>query len=652
MTANESVYRPLSDDVTLRAIVEGVESETGERFFFSLVKHLASAFGSQYAFVSELLSDGLHFRTRAAWGRGKLMENFEIPLTGTPCEPVLRGNCTYHPEKLCKLFPTNPPFLSKWGVESYCGVPLVDSYGAVTGHLAILCEEPMLDGPRGLAVMRIFAARAQAEIERLRAENALRVSEERLDRVLQSTFDAIVTFDANRKVVLFNHSAESVFRCAAADTIGRALDPFLCDNLREVVNKAISPNSCLERRRHSWAFDGVTARRAGGDEFPIEATISQVETESGTLFTLILRDIEERLRAEKEVRELSLEKDYLLEEIKEEHNFEEIVGKSRALVDVVEKVKLVANTDSTVLITGESGTGKELVARAIHADSRRRNRALVKVNCAGLPTTLIDDELFGHEKGAFTGASERRVGRFELAHGGTIFLDEIGDMPPEVQVKMLRVLQERVFERLGASNPIKVDARVIAATNRDLVRAISEGAFRQDLYYRLNVFPVHVPPLRERREDIPPLVRYFVRRFAARIGRRITRIPKGNMERLLRYAWPGNIRELENVIERSVILSRGSELEIGAGALPESAEAVAGQGPSVRDARKESQSEVRLPVDSLEEMERRHILDALKQKHWRIEGPCGAAEMLKLKPSTLRSRMSKLGIRRSTLAAS
>ena len=275
------------------------------------MKHLASAFGSQYAFVSELLSDGLHFRTRAAWGRGKLIENFEIPLTGTPCEPVLRGNCTYHGENLCKLFPTNPPFLSKWGVESYCGVPLLDSSGAVTGHLAILSEEPMKDGPRGLAVMRIFAARAQAEIERLRAESALRVSEERLNRVLQSTLDAIVTFDANRNVVLFNHSAESTFRCSAADAIGRALDPFLCNKLREVIHKAISPSSDLESRLCSWTFDGVTARRAGGEEFAIEATISQVETESGKLFTLILRDVDERLRAEKAVRELSLENNYL-----------------------------------------------------------------------------------------------------------------------------------------------------------------------------------------------------------------------------------------------------------------------------------------------------------------------------------------------------
>ncbi len=651
VAAKESAYRSLSDDAALRAIVEGVECETGERFFSSLVEQLASAFSCQYAFVSELLNDRLHVRTRAIWGRGSLMKNFEIPLTGTPCEPVLNGKFMHHAEGLRKLFPTNPPFLRGWGVESYCGVPLLDSSGVVVGHLAILSEEPMWDGPRALAIMRIFAARARAEIERLKTENELRVSEERLARVLQSTPDAIITFDANRCIVLFNHSAESIFGCSAADAIGRRLDPFLCHKLRELIDEAIVPNGELEARPFLWAFDGVTARRADGDEFAIEATISQVETQTGRLFTLILRDIEERLRAERKVRELSLQKDYLLEEIKEEHNFEQIVGHSRSLIDMIDQVKLVANTDSSVLILGESGTGKELIARAVHANSGRRNRALVKVNCAGLPTGLIDSELFGHEKGAFTGAGERRIGRFELAQGGTIFLDEIGDVPAEVQVKLLRVLQEHEFERLGGSKPIKADVRVIAATNRDLIGAVSEGAFRKDLYYRLNVFPLHVPPLRERREDIPSLVQYFVRRFTTKIGRRITRVQGDTMERLVRYGWPGNVRELENIIERAVILSLGSELEIGSGFLPESPAEVTRQSPAMRDSGGVVRSEVRTAVRRLEEIERGQILEALKQTSWRIEGPSGAAEILKLKPSTLRSRMQKLGIRRSTQVA-
>jgi formate hydrogenlyase transcriptional activator len=341
---------------------------------------------------------------------------------------------------------------------------------------------------------------------------------------------------------------------------------------------------------------------------------------------------------------------YLIEEIKETHNFEEIVGQSRALAEVIEKVKLVASTDSSVLILGETGTGKELVARAVHSNSERRNRPLVKVNCAALPVGLIESELFGHEKGAFTGAIDRRIGRFELAHGGTIFLDEIGDMPPDLQVKLLRVLQEHEFERVGGSNLIKVDVRVIAATNRDLFRSASEGTFRQDLYYRLNVFPIQLPPLRERREDIPPLVHYFVRRFSLKIGRKITRIQRDTMERMMNYSWPGNVRELENVIERAVILSPGIELEVAPGVLPEIAAVASAQAAAPRPA-PEEKSPAPSP-QSIDQVERNHILEVLMRTNWRIEGSDGAAALLNLNPSTLRSRMKKLGVQRSTQAVS
>jgi formate hydrogenlyase transcriptional activator len=341
---------------------------------------------------------------------------------------------------------------------------------------------------------------------------------------------------------------------------------------------------------------------------------------------------------------------YLIEEIKETHNFEEIVGQSRALAEVIEKVKLVASTDSSVLILGETGTGKELVARAVHSNSERRNRPLVKVNCAALPVGLIESELFGHEKGAFTGAIDRRIGRFELAHGGTIFLDEIGDMPPDLQVKLLRVLQEHEFERVGGSNLIKVDVRVIAATNRDLFRSASEGTFRQDLYYRLNVFPIQLPPLRERREDIPPLVHYFVRRFSLKIGRKITRIQRDTMERMMNYSWPGNVRELENVIERAVILSPGIELEVAPGVLPEIAAVASAQAAAPRPA-PEEKSPAPSPQSS-DQVERNHILEVLMRTNWRIEGSDGAAALLNLNPSTLRSRMKKLGVQRSTQAVS
>ncbi len=319
---------------------------------------------------------------------------------------------------------------------------------------------------------------------------------------------------------------------------------------------------------------------------------------------------------------------YLQEEIKTDYNFEEIIGGSRALKKVLKAVEMVATTDTTVLLLGETGTGKELVARAIHHLSPRQHRTLVKVNCAALPTGLIESELFGHEKGAFTGALSRKIGRFELADGGTIFLDEIGDLPLELQPKLLRVLQEGEFERVGGSPTIKVDVRVIAATNRDLEKAVQEGRFRPDLYYRLNVFPIRLPPLRERQEDIPLLVRYFVQKYGTKLGKRIETIPQPTMEALKAYPWPGNIRELENVIERAVILSRGSQLELGEW-LPKPG--VSPQGTW---------------IPTLEELEREHILHVLELTGWRVSGEKGAAKLLGLKPTTLEARMKKLGITR------
>ncbi len=325
---------------------------------------------------------------------------------------------------------------------------------------------------------------------------------------------------------------------------------------------------------------------------------------------------------------LEQENVYLQEEIRTEHNFEEVVGQGAAMKKVLKAVEMVAPTDVSVLILGETGTGKELVARAIHSHGLRSDKPLVKVNCATLPAGLIESELFGHEKGAFTGALNRKVGRFELAHGGTIFLDEIGDLPLELQVKLLRVLQEGEFERLGGTETLRADVRVIAATNRDIERAAQEGRFRQDLFYRLNVFPIPLPPLRERREDIPLLVRHFVLKHSVRLGKKIEVIPQKTMDALRAYLWPGNVRELENVIERAVLLSRSARLDAGEW-LPQ-------PGPASGGA----------PLRTLDEVERDHILDVLERTGWRVGGERGAARILGLKRTTLESRMKRLGIRR------
>jgi formate hydrogenlyase transcriptional activator len=329
---------------------------------------------------------------------------------------------------------------------------------------------------------------------------------------------------------------------------------------------------------------------------------------------------------------LASEKAYLEEEVRSERDFGDIVGENAALRGILAHVKTVAPTDATVLIRGETGTGKELIARAVHDASPRSGRTFMKLNCAAIPTGLLESELFGHEKGAFTGAIQRKIGRFELAHQGTLFLDEIGDIPLELQPKLLRVLQEQEFERLGGTRTIRVDVRVVAATNRDLTEMIAQGRFRQDLFYRLNVFPVALPPLRERPDDIPRLVRHFTQHFARRIGRRIETIPAAVMEALVQYGWPGNVRELQNVIERAVILSPGSTLQVPAADLPPDREP-ATDPPAAA-------------AITLSDAERAHILRVVSEANWVLGGPHGAAARLGMKRSTLHWKMKKLGISR------
>jgi formate hydrogenlyase transcriptional activator len=334
---------------------------------------------------------------------------------------------------------------------------------------------------------------------------------------------------------------------------------------------------------------------------------------------------------------------YLSDEIRKQHNFEEILGNSPKLLRLLDRVQSTAPTDANVLIIGETGSGKELIARAIHSRSARRNSPLVKVNCGAIPSGLVESELFGHVKGAFTSASERRIGRFELANNGTIFLDEVGELPLETQVKLLRALQEQEFEPVGSNRTIKVNVRIIAATNRDLEKVVQSGGFRSDLYYRLNVIPLRVPTLRDRRFDIPQLVMAFLQQSAKRMGKSIQSVSQETMRLLVEYSWPGNIRELQNVIERGVVLSKDSILELGADLLPIEASETSLESRSIAKTKNS---------DSLEEIQRQHILRVLARTDWVISGPSGAGAILDIHPNTLRSLMNRLGIRRPLRVAS
>lgn len=408
------------------------------------------------------------------------------------------------------------------------------------------------------------------------------------------------------------------------------IEQFGSDIAQRILGEGLKSAYCLPLISHGRPLGTLVVASLRDETFPqkdaelLQHIANQIAI--GVENALSYRQIVDR------VSKLSEEKLYLQDEIRIEHNFEEIIGESPALKKVLEQIQTVAPTDSTILLLGETGTGKELIARAIHNLSTRRERTLVKVNCAAVPTGLLESELFGHEKGAFTGAIAHRVGRFELAHRGTMFLDEVGDIPPDLQPKLLRVLQEQEFERLGSSRTIRVDVRVVAATNADLAQKVGENQFRSDLYYRLNVFPVVIPPLRDRREDIPLLARYFAQKHARRMKKPIGSIAAKAMTALTEYHWPGNVRELENFIERGVILSRGGELQI-----------------SLAELKQRTKVAPLAPLDgfaTLANAEREHIVRVLSETNWVIGGPTGAAARLGIKRTTLQSRMIKLGITR------
>jgi formate hydrogenlyase transcriptional activator len=611
---------------TLRAIVEGTAHHTGEEFFRSLVRHLSTATGVPNAFVAEFAGGTTRVRTLAFWSGGRFLPTQEWDLPGTPCEDVLAGAFCHHPAGVRVKFPNDP---SSAAVEGYLGVPLREAGGAVLGHLCVFDTRPMPAEPRLLYTFQIFAARAAAELDRLRMDRMHRESEERFRDLFDEAPIAYVHEGLDSRFLRANRTALRTLGVTPEEAVGfRGLS--LVADTPEAKRRAGEAFAAIGRGADTAGV--LMELRRKDDGRPLWIRWWSRPDPSGTFTRTMFLDVTEQVLAEREKARLQQQNVYLQEEIKAAHNFDEIVGRSSALVAVLQRVSKVAATDSTVLINGETGTGKELVARAVHSVSPRKAKPVIKLNCAALPATLVESELFGHEKGAFTGATARKPGRFELADGGTLFLDEVGELPLEAQAKLLRVLQEREFERVGGTTPVKVDVRVIAATNRDLGRMVKDGKFREDLFYRLNVFPVQLPPLRDRPDDIPLLVQFFLGKFAARVGKPVTGVSQGTLDLLVAYPWPGNIRELENVIERAVILADGPELEIDPEVL-----AVPGLAPA-------------LPAEpggkNLLAVERDHILAVLRQANWVIEGANGAAKALGLHPNTLRSRLKKLGLSR------
>jgi formate hydrogenlyase transcriptional activator len=634
---------------TLRDITEGTARSTGDEFFRSLVKHLAHALEVRCCFVAECTDETKKWvRMLAFWLGEGFGENIEFPLAGTPCASVIQGNVCSYSERLQVLFPEDKGLVTL-GAQSYAGVPLTNSAGNVLGHLVLIDTKPRIFSDHAFSVLQIFATRAAVELERKHTDDALKRSEERL-RTLLGINNAIVTrltrdelFSAIAGVLageipfdrlslsLYDPDAKVLRLVTYAGPyqrddytpIGRVLELNDSPVGRAFLTQKAVLRSDLENDRQTSSEErafthgfrslcslplivrgnsigGITVGSLTKNQYK-EADV-QFLMEVANQIAIAVDNMKSYEEAKTLKARFQSETVYLQEEIKTEHNFEEIIGQSAPMCQLLRKIEQVAPTEATVLIQGETGTGKELLARAVHDRSRRKDRPLVKVNCGSIPSGLVESELFGHEKGAFTGATQRRTGRFELAHGGTIFLDEVTELPIDTQVKLLRVLQEGEFERVGSSETIKVDVRVIAATNRDLKEVVTSGTFRSDLFYRLHVFPLEAPPLRDRTSDIPLLVNFFLSKFGKKLGKDVRGVSQKAMESLTNYNWPGNVRELQNIVERAVVLASGPIVHID--------DSVLQSNGAVEES----------TVDTLESMERSHIVRALKKTNWVIHG--------------------------------
>ncbi len=626
------------ENFAIRAILEGTSTQTGSDFFFALVKHLCGVLNTSGAWVTEYFEDLRLLRAHAFCYRNHWIKDFEYKIENTPCEHVIDQKKFVHiKENVQGLFPRAPDF--GINIVSYMGAPLLDVNGETLGLLAVIDDKPMPSKQSSEAIFHIFAGRAAAELQRLKAEKEIHEKENKLSRLINSAMDGIIELNQHLRISMINPAAVKLIRCAPEEALGKNFMELLSHNGREIFYNAIKELENLEEgEKYIWITDNLNISCKNGINFPAEATLSQNKNKNEIFYTVILRNINDKLEAEKKIHSLKAETEYLKEELKLLNEFDEIIGQSRPIMNLLKDISLVASTDSTVLISGETGTGKELAARAIHKAGSRKNKPLIKVNCAAIPSSLIESEFFGHVSGAFTGATKRRMGRFELADGGTIFLDEIGDLHLDMQAKLLRVLQDGEFEPVGSSDTKKVNVRVIAASNRNLSEEIKEGKFREDLYYRLNVYPIEVPPLRDRGSDIIRLANEFIINFSKKFGIAPPQLSAAAKHRLISYSWPGNVRELQNIIERAVITAKDNEV-ISESILPNGVISAADEN-TLQDSQKI------LSQKELQGLERENIIRALNSTNWKISGRDGAASLLGIPPTTLSSKIKALQIKR------
>ena len=639
--------RVMMADITERKQIEHAQlflqqcgwSTSGEDFFRALARYLAETLNMDYVYIDRLEAGGLAAKTVAVYFDGKFKDNFYYALKDTPCGDVVGKTICSFPRDVRHLFPLDV-VLQEMTAESYVGTTLWGSRGQPIGLIAVIGRRPRADLHLSASILKVVSIRAAGELERSRAAAEMK----RLASFPILSPNPIVEVTLEGQVRFCNPAAEETLPDLYQRGPGH---PWLVDwesvlrTLREGKSKSMVRKVSIDERwfqqmlhfvkdAHRVRVYGIDITARKKVEEALQKAHDELEKQVEER-TVDLRTALSEIKTMKD--QLEAENIYFREETELKGHFVNIIGQSGGLKYVLFRAEQVAPANTTVLILGETGTGKELIAAAIHNMSPRKARPLITVNCAALPANLIEGELFGREKGAFTGADARRVGRFEIAQGSTLCLDEIGELPLELQAKLLRVIQHGEFERLGSSHTLKVDVRIVATTNRDLEEEVRKGRFRQDLYYRLNVFPITVPPLRQRQEDIPLLAQAFIERYARKLGKQITSVQKKTMKSLQDYQWPGNVRELESVLERAVILCPGPVLQL-------------------TDKLDISSLPMSSTIKTLKEVERNQILKILKETRWRIEGKDGAAAILGLHPSTLRARMHKLGILRPKAKAS
>jgi len=640
---SEDTINTDSRDEQLISIFEATAKETGKKYFEALIFNLAKALNTYGAWANVYNEDQSKAKSLAFLIDGELLPNFEYEIKGTPCETVINNDSLHHiPDNLLEIYPNDPEI--KEGIKkplSYLGVPIKDSLGKIIGNLGVLDCEPMPANPRSLEIFNLFASRATTELQRLKADSENKDWEEKIERLLDSTMEAIIELDQDLNVNMVNASAERMFLCPSNHFIGKDFSEFLSNESSErLTTFKFQLDSLPVGKRHLTVKNGLDIKKIDQTGLNVEASLSEFYLGSCIYYTLILRDKNDTGEKLSIYDQCKYETAVFNDTIREVTLNNEIVGGSMLMLKLFEDIRKVAPTGSTVLINGETGTGKELVARAIHNQSGNNNAPLIKVNCAAIPAALIESEFFGHEKGAFTGATSKRRGRFSLADGGTIFLDEIGELPLELQSKLLRVLQEGEFEPVGGSETVKVDVRVVAATNRNLAEEVNKENFREDLYYRLNVFPISVPPLRERGNDIIQLAEKFAQNFSSKSGIPIKQFNDTNISRMLGYTWPGNVRELQNVIERAVITSEDGVLSL------ELTQTEKSNTPKKADEYINTENKI-LTAKEIQQIEIDNILKALNATDWKVSGEKGAAKLLGIPATTLSSKIKSFGLKRS-----